>query len=196
MTVISTYNEPELLLRVSQGDEAAFSALFHHWQPFLTTHIYRITESRELAEETVQDVFLKLWMTREALAGIGHFKAYLLTVSRNHALNALKSLMRRLHNQARFEREGAESLFGDDEPANKLQLSLLDEAIESLSARQKEIYLLHRHQRLSYAEIAEKLGIGRESVKTHLQLAVRSITKHVKQRLALLILLLEAWHLP
>jgi DNA-directed RNA polymerase specialized sigma24 family protein len=57
--------EKELLLNVANGDEHAFSELFNTHHHAFGTHIYRITGSVELAEEVVQDVFLKIWMSRE-----------------------------------------------------------------------------------------------------------------------------------
>lgn len=191
MTPTETYNEKELLSLVAAGDEAAFAKLFHQWQGFLSTHIFRITESRSITEEIIQDVFLKLWMTRESLNNIDNFKAWLLVVSRNHALNALRSLMRRMEQLHEFEQTFASGTKEEDDLEEKIRYTLIDEAIDHLPVRRKEIYLLHRHERLTYAEIADKLGIGKESVKTHLQLAVRSISEYVKKRTFLLILLLE-----
>ncbi|SHL13385.1 RNA polymerase sigma-70 factor, ECF subfamily [Chitinophaga jiangningensis] len=190
MSVTTTYDEASVLQQIAAGDESAFSAFFHHWQPYLATHIYRITESAHLAEEVVQDVFMKIWMTRETLSSVTYIKAYLLTLSRNEALNALKSMMRRLSHEATTENLPP---FEAEEPEQHraFQLTLIDEAIDQLPARQKEVFLLHRHQRLTYAEIAEKLNIGKESVKTHLQLATKAITSHVKGRITVLILLLE-----
>ncbi|NIG54779.1 sigma-70 family RNA polymerase sigma factor [Chitinophaga sp. Cy-1792] len=190
MKITSIYDEATVVRRIAAGDEAAFSAFFHHWQPYLATHIYRITESSQLAEEVVQDVFMKIWMTRESLSSVIYIKAYLLKLSRNEALNALKSIMRRINRE-----DAAEKMLqhdtGESEQHRAFQLTLIDEAIDSLPPRQKEVFLLHRHQRLTYAEIAEKLNIGRESVKTHLQLATKAITSHVKGKITLLILLVE-----
>jgi RNA polymerase sigma-70 factor (ECF subfamily) len=72
-----------------------------------------------------------------------------------------------------------------EEPdSSEAYFSLIDEAVEKLSPRQKEIFVLSRHHKKSYGQIARELGIGKESVKTHLGLAVKHITHHVKARLA------------
>jgi DNA-directed RNA polymerase specialized sigma24 family protein len=60
--------------------------LFAAYHQRLGVHIFRITQSTELAEEMVQDVFMKIWMSRETLANVDNFKAYLFVVSKNHAL--------------------------------------------------------------------------------------------------------------
>lgn len=184
------HTSQELLLRVAEGDEPAFAQLFREWQPFLSTHIYRITESRELTEEIVQDVFLKIWQTRETLSEIQNFKGYLLVVSKNHAINALQKMAREFHNWEKWVKENKSK--GEDEGADPTQLyySLIDEAVDQLSERQKQVYLLHRHQRLTYQQIADQLGIGKESVKTHIELAVKHITGYVKGRIGMAIILL------
>lgn len=182
------HTDEELLQEVAAGDEHSFARLFHEWQPFLYTHIYRITESRELTEEIVQDVFLKIWQTRETLTEIRNFKGYLLVVSKNHALNALKKMARDFQNLDKWARENKPG----EEPEDLRQsyYSLIDEAVDQLSERQKQVYLLHRHQRLTYQQIADELGIGKESVKTHIELAVKHISGYVKGRIGMAIILL------
>ena len=171
---------------MAAGNEQAFTQLFHQWQPFLCTHIYRITESKELAEEIVQDVFLKIWQTRETLSEIQNFKSFLLVVSKNHAINALQKLAREFQNREKWVKEKK-----DDNAPDPTQsyYSLLDEAIDQLTERQRQVYLLHRHERLTYQQIADHLKIGRESVKTHIELAVKHISAYVKGRLAFIVML-------
>lgn len=183
MTIAIRYDEKELLLQVAAGNEAAFTRLFHHWHPFLATHIYRITESVPITEEIVQDVFLKIWEARKTLAEVRNFRSYLLVASKNHALNALQKIAREFRYKEKYWKENqAEPVENPD--GMSVYYSLVDEAIDKLSSRQKEVYLLHYHGRFTCKEIAERLGIGRESVKTHLGLAVAAISKHVNLKLA------------
>ena len=191
MTETPLYNEHELLHRVAQGDEDAFRRLYYQYHPFLATHIFRITDSRELSEEIVQDVFLKIWQTRENLFEIRSFKAYLLVISKNHALNAIKKIAREFSLLSNFTLD-IKTI--ENEDSKSAYYSLLDEAIDNLSTRQKEVYLLSRHERLTYQQIADKIGIGKESVKTHIELAIKNISEYVKKRLsvaALFILFLQ-----
>ena len=191
MTETSLYDEQELLRRVARGDEDAFRRLYYQFQPFLATHIFRITDSRELTEEIIQDVFLKIWQTRENLYEIRSFKAYLLVISKNHALNAIKKIAREFDLLLKYTLENKPA---ESEDYKSAYYSLLDEAIDNLSTRQKEVYLLSRHERLTYQQIAEKRGIGKESVKTHIELAIKNISEYVKKRLsvaALFILFLQ-----
>lgn len=185
MPTSPSYNEHAILKQVAEGSEQAFTKLFNTWQPFLATHIYRITESTVITEEIVQDVFLKIWQTKETLADIRHFKAYLLVVSKNHALNVLQKIARDFALQHQYVHANSVDEVDDNQ---QFYYSLLDEAVDQLSPRQKQIFVLSRHQKQSYLQIAEQLGIGKESVKTHLALAIKHISQHVKSRVALMLL--------
>jgi len=184
-------NEKALLQLVAEGNESAFRQLYYQWQPRLASFIFRITKSRDLSAEIVQDVFLKIWINREILSGIDNFKSYLFIVCRNQALNTLRKVIRDLKQFQDFEKKNQKEIQAGTDDIKIIKLSLVDEAIDHLSTRQKEIYLMHRHERLSYQQIAEKLGIGKESVKTHLELAVKSITKYLKSHMTVLALLIE-----
>ncbi len=185
------HTEKELLARIAAGSEPAFRQLYLEWQPRLASFIFSITQSRELSAEIVQDVFLKIWMTREALSGIDNFKAYLFVVSRNQAINAFRKTMREIRQLEELEAAMSTPAEPSVDEVHDVRLSLIDESIDQLSPRQKEIYLLHRHEGLTYQQIADKLGIGKESVKTHLSQAVKAISRYLKNRLDLLALLIE-----
>ena len=187
----SANTERDLLAQVAAGSEPAFRQLYLEWQPQLASFIFSITKSRELSAEIVQDVFLKIWMSREALNGIENFKAYLFVVSKNQAINAFRKTMREIRQLEELEKtiQYPENAVIDEE--HELRLSLIDESINRLSPRQKEIYLLHRHEGYTYQQIADKLGIGKESVKTHLSQAVKAISNYLQNRLDLLALLIE-----
>ena len=88
--MLNFHKESELLQNVSTGSSKAFRSLYFQWEPTLSSFIFQITKSKELTSEIVQDVFLKIWMTRESLQEVKNFKAYLYVVSKNQAINALK----------------------------------------------------------------------------------------------------------
>lgn len=191
MSAQQSYNEHTVLLNVSKGDEDAFCLLYKKWQPQLSSFIFKITASKELTAELVQDIFLKIWMSRETLSEIENFKSYLYVISRNQAINVFKKTTKEFKRFTELADIHPSEVQSEEDRTEFERLCLVDEAIDTLSPRQKEVYLLHRHQRLTYKEIAKKLGIGTESVKTHINLAVKSITAFLKGRMALLLLLIE-----
>tara|TARA_R110002124_G_scaffold280554_1_gene453922 strand:- start:1177 stop:1761 length:585 start_codon:yes stop_codon:yes gene_type:complete len=174
------YDEGELLSQIAAHNEAAFGKLFHRYHHQLGTFIFNLTKSHELSEEVVQDVFLKIWINRKDLKEINNFKAYLFTVSKNHALNCLKKVARENTLTSIVETDLIPERT-DEWPENELY-NLLDEAIDHLPPQQKKVYLLSRHERMKYNDIALQLNLSRETVKKYLQLASESITSYIKSR--------------
>ncbi len=184
-----SYTEKELLLEVAAGNEQAFRVLFEKYHHLLGAHIFRIIRSHELAEEITQDIFLKLWMSRETLAEIRDIKAYLFTISRNAALNSLKSIARERNVFAKTDWERLEtSISLEAEEPN--YYGLLDEAIDALPPQQQKVYILSRREHMKYSDISKQLSLSKETVKKYLQLATESITKYILQKISIDLLLL------
>lgn len=177
MLVLPLYEERELLCRVAKGEEAAFGILFHAYHQRLGAYIYRLTESFPATEEIVQDVFVKIWLKRATLSAVDHFDAYLFTAARNHAFNYLRKLARERAHQASLPVEEIPVETPVEEPDERVVL--LEQAISHLPRQQKNVYLLHRRQGLSHAEIAVHLHLSVETVKKHMSLALRSIRDYL-----------------
>jgi RNA polymerase sigma-70 factor (family 1) len=190
MSLHDSVAENELLLQVACGSEQAFRQLFMRYHQWLISHIFRLTGSMAQAEEVAQDVFLKLWMNREVLAGIHKFKPYLFVLSRNHAVNVLKATIKERMRRQEWEKEHAlQPLNNEDEPT-VTRYTLLDEAIDQLPLQQRKVYLLSRYEQLTYTEIGDKMNISRETVKKYIQIAIASITAFMKRKIAEVELLL------
>lgn len=181
--------ERELLLRVANGDETAFRNLYDMYHQLLATYIFRLTRSLSETEEIVHDVFLKLWMSRESLSAIENARAYLFVVSRNHALNVVNRRMKELLKRQEWISDTKNSLSvpGDHEESSH---SIIDKAIDQLPPQQKKVFLLSRHEGLTYHEIASNMGISRETVKTYLKHATTSITKYIRKNIEISLLII------
>jgi RNA polymerase sigma-70 factor (family 1) len=177
----STYNLPLLLLKVSEADEQAFACLFKTYSNQLSDFILRLTESEQLTQEIVQDVFLKIWVNRRSLPAINCFNAYLFTIARNHAFNCLKQIAR----EKNRKREWVNSVLSlavhnSEETIGSDSGKLIDEAIELLPPRQKNVYLMSRLEGIRQEEIAKQLNISLETVKKHMVLALRFLKNHLR----------------
>ena len=192
MSEMVSISERHLLAKVALGDEHAFSELFYAYHQQLGTHIYRITDSVELAEEVVQDVFLKIWLGRETLATIKNFRAYLYVISKNHALNCLRKLAKERIQQMTIEEESLALTMADNNDPDSYY-TLLDEAINHLPPQQQKVYLLSRHNRLKYDEIASQMGLSRETVKKYLQASTLSITNFLHSNIDIPLIILAAF---
>lgn len=183
--------ERTLLMQIAEGNEDAFSKLFYRYYQQLGAFIFRITESMPLAEEITQDVFMKIWMARESLVEVKSFKAYLFVVSKNYALNSLRTMAKERTNKMDWE-SASESLCAlpaNTEVNNHHYYSLIDTAINRLPPQQQKVYLMSRHKKFKYAEIADELQISKETVKKYIQLAVASITEFVRLHINEIVLL-------
>jgi RNA polymerase sigma-70 factor (family 1) len=169
-------SENEWLRQVANGNEAAFARLFAHYSPWVYATSLRLTESSELAEEIVQDVFMKIWLNRSGLPEINRFADYLFIIARNQSFTAMRRLIRRhgilgdltKGNEAEDNATDAEILYKDYQ-------SVLQEAISRLPSRQNEVYKLCKQKGLKKEEAARLLGISPHTVKIHLKEALRSI---------------------
>jgi RNA polymerase sigma-70 factor (family 1) len=190
---LSTNEVKALLLRTSEGDENAFAQLFKAYYNLLADYILRITESRQLTQEIVQDVFLKIWINRHSLAAIDCFKAYLLVVARNHAFNCLKQMAREKSRKKEWEHTVLQlALHAEDEPRGKDTGQLIDEAVELLPPQQKNVYILSRREGIPQETIAKKLNISHQTVKKHMVLALRFVRNHLRSNTNLFLLFVTA----
>ncbi len=176
-------DEVELIKRVAAGDERAFRQLYVQYHQVLRTHVFRLTESTDLADEVVQDVFLKVWHGREKLEAVTNFGGYLFILSKNLTIDLLRKHVRQTILARKWEQEetNAAASAAQEEPTD-LYHALLDEAIDQLPPQQKRAYILSRHEQLKYAEIAAEMNISRETVKTYLQLAITSIKTYIRKK--------------
>lgn len=182
------YEENEVLRQVAHGDEKAFRFLFNKYHQKLGAHILRLTRSHEMAEEIVQDVFLKIWINRESLTGVQNFQAYLYVMSKNHALNCLKKVASEKMVATDFDEVGFD-IENEDSGEDNDRYILIDEAIDHLPPQQRQVYLLSRHERLRYTEIAARLNLSKETVKKYLQISSESIRSYIHKKLVISLLI-------
>ena len=178
----SQADERALLLLVAEGNERAFRLLFDNHHQRLGAHIFHLTKSHEMAEEVVQDVFLKIWTNRGSLSEVQNFHAYLYVISKNHALNCLKKLARERIDMAELELH-EHILLSEDSTDDNSRYLLIDEAIDQLPPQQQRVYLMSRHDRFKQSQIAEELNLSRETVKKYLKIASESITGYIRKKL-------------
>ena len=171
-------DESELLARLREGNDSAFDAIFREQYPGLVVIATRLLGERALAEEIAQDVMLELWRRRETLVLTGPIRAYLQQATRNRALNRLR--------QARTAQRGEVYVRGPSEsPAadsraisSELSIAVVH-AIASLSEPQREVFEMNRQRGLTYAEIAELLGISVKSVEARMGRALKQLREQL-----------------
>ena len=169
----SLMDERELLVRLRQGDDAAYETIFRQWYAPLVATTAALLRDRGPAEEVVQDVLLELWRRRESLQFETSLRAYLFQASRNRALNYI----RRQRVEARGESTivaGMPTPEAADSEAREAELNIaIQSAIAGLPDRCREVFELSRIQGMKYSEIATELGISVKTVEAQMGKALR-----------------------
>ncbi|MBC7921841.1 MAG: RNA polymerase sigma-70 factor [Ferruginibacter sp.] len=189
--------ESSLVARVVSGDEQAFKDLFFIYKHKLYGYCLRYVKSAAMAEDLVQEAFMKVWEHRHQLDPQQSFGAYLFRITRNHLLNCLK----RVAYQEAFVKHAAaqrDCLHHQTEwaviSADYEQLAV--QAIARLPRQRQLIFQMSRQDGLSHEEIARILNISTNTVKVQIHRALKTIRRyfqlHTDLNLSLLLLLLNA----
>lgn len=175
---------PNTIAKLQRGDDRAFEAVFRSYYAPLASFAFRYVRDPAAAEDLVQDVFAALWSARGRLEIKTSLRAYLYAAVRNRALNIRK------HDAVVEDWELDESL--DDvrelhpvppQPDQLLDQKMLDarlsEAFDTLPDRQAQVMRLRWREELSYAEIAEVVGISVKGVEKHLSRGLAALRKQL-----------------
>lgn len=173
-----TGQETSLYLQLTaEGDEKAFERLFvlHKDRVFEVALLY--TESRVLAEEILQDIFVQVWRKRADLPTIADFTSWLFILTRNRCFNVLRDLARARSN-SKILQEDQPEVAGEGADARLLSSEaerLVAKAMELLTPAQRLAFELFKLKGLSREETAKEMGISPNTVKVHLLQAMRII---------------------
>ena len=181
-------SEKDIIEGIVKGNENSFAQLYLQYKDKVYAISLRLCMSAEVAEDMVQEIFLKVWLNRDNLSEVAHFRAYLYTLSRNHIIRYLKKLSREIkempYNSATATATDADLRLIDAE-----YQAVFQRAIQSLPPQQAAVFKLSREHGYKRDEIALQLQISPDTVKTHLSKAIKNIRAFCLARLDLLLLL-------
>jgi RNA polymerase sigma-70 factor (ECF subfamily) len=172
--------EIELFERIKQSDENAFETLFYSYYKYLCLYASKIIQDDDSAEEIVQDLFVKLWEKREQLNIETSIKNYLFRSVKNLCINYIQHNKTKLRYAQKIISE-VENNYSDDDNFTEIELSQkIEESINSLPEKRKEIFRLSRQDGFKYHEIATKLNISIKTVETQMSLAIKTLREKLK----------------
>jgi len=162
-------DDETLLLLISKGDRAAFSYLYNYYGNNLLRFVSSLCFSKEISEEIVQDLFLKIWLHRENLVNVTGIKPYLYRSAKNLLLNHIRALQKeaRIFDVVKVNPLQAINYVEDEIIYNEFY-GLAQTAIDLLPLKRKLIFKMHHDEALSLDEISEKLAISKSVVKKQL----------------------------
>lgn len=175
------YNDRELFLLIAGGDEAAFRQLFQSYAPQLQPVILHLTKNPSVADDIIQETFLRLWISRDKLPEIEHPRSWILRIVFHQSFSWLRR--QAVHHKAldAMSLQPAAGISTEEEVIYHSIVKTIAEAVQQLPAQAKRIYLLSREKGLKIPEIAQELGLSPHTVKNSLVRSLRSIREFLEQ---------------
>jgi RNA polymerase sigma-70 factor (ECF subfamily) len=171
-----------LLRRIGQGDETALAALYAEYSGQVYSLALYVLRNPVLAQEVVQDTFLKLWQNPAAYAPErGEFGSWLLTVARYTAIDRLRREVRRAGRDSVLPDTLATEA-GDEAVEARLVGEHLRTLLAHLSQEQRQVVELAYFYGLTHSELAQQLALPLGTVKTRLRLALQKLKELVKRQ--------------
>jgi RNA polymerase sigma-70 factor (ECF subfamily) len=189
-------SDQELIRRIQSHNADALELFFARYRELMYRHVVRIVRNEAMAEDLVQEIFLRVWTHAEQWDGRGSVKAWLYRIGTNLALNQLRSVRRR-------RQESLEMFTGEANTEDELSIpgwlmdaSALDpeatletterrrlfrHLVETLPEEKREVFRLIYETRLEIQAVAETLGISVGTVKSRLHYGKKQLAHEWKQ---------------
>lgn len=193
---ISELNDEALFALIEKGDERAFTQAYDRYHKLLYVLAYRYLMNVNMAEDVVQHVFSRLWEFRTELRVGISLKNYLFTMTKNHVLNLIRnenSAITKNYEMAQSVPAYEDNLMEDLE--KKELMSNFYKAVDMLPVQKREICLMKVREELTNQEIAERMKLSVNTVKTHYSEALKLLRVHLRKMLIIVTALTLLRHL-
>lgn len=178
-------NNDFLYAIAEKNNEPAFDELIKVYFSGLLSFAISIVKDRHIAEEVVEDVFVKLWENRKILPSIKNLSHYLYISTKNTCLNTIKNKSYAYYkNKVNLEDIGdADAYYFSNEEDNLISkdaLEKINEAISKLPPRCKLIFRLVKEDNLKYSEVSQLLNISMKTVENQMNIAIKKFAEIIK----------------
>jgi RNA polymerase sigma-70 factor (ECF subfamily) len=184
--------DAEIMLAVAAGDEAGYNYLVTKYHRQIIHFLYRMVHNEAIAEELAQEVFLRVYRSRESYRAEAKFSTWLYRIATNLAVNHARDTKNErtaqiLELDAPDEESGSTPEVADDDP-NVEQSMLRDERmaairrqVAALPERQRMAVLMHKYQEMDYRQIGEVLKLSESATKSLLFRAYQTLRERLKE---------------
>lgn len=185
-------SDAAIMLRVAAGDEAGFNYLVGKYHRSMINFLYRMVHNQAVAEELAQEVFLRVYRSRESYRAEAKFTTWLYRIATNLAVNHARDTKHERAAQNVYldvpdEETGTTPEVADDEP-NVEQRLLRDERmgairkhVMALPERQRMAVVMHKYQGLDYRQIGDVLKLSESATKSLLFRAYQTLRDRLKE---------------
>ena len=190
--VLEMLSDADVMLRVAAGDDTAFDYLVEKYRRPMISFMYRMTRNQAVAEELAQEVFLRVYRSRQSYTATAKFTTWLYRIATNLAVNHARDT----------KHERPENTVNIDEPDNdtgltvdvadaglnaeqnilrRERLAAIRRQVEALPERQRMAVLMHKYQNMDYKQIAAVLKLSESATKSLLFRAYETLRETLKQ---------------
>ena len=179
--VITSLNTEEIIRRLKREDKSAMDELFQYYYPRLYHFSKSILKIENEIDDTLQDVFVKIWLNRHKISSAETFNSYIFTITKNEVLNLIRSNLRdHSFKEELFLRSVAEEYQTPNSVEFNEIKAGIDKIVESLPEKRKQVFILSRTEGLSNKEIAQQMNISEKTVEDHVTHAIKHLKKTMK----------------
>ncbi|MGO9516586.1 MAG: RNA polymerase sigma factor [Candidatus Korobacteraceae bacterium] len=190
--LLEMLSDAEVMLRVAAGDDGAFDYLVEKYRRSMISFMYRMTHNQAVAEELAQEVFLRVYRSRQTYAASAKFTTWLYRIATNLAVNhARDTKHERPENIVSIDEPDTETGLTVDVPDGSLnaeqtilrreRLAAIRRHVEALPERQRMAVIMHKYQNMDYKQIAAVLKLSESATKSLLFRAYETLRETLKQ---------------
>ena len=180
MTYDSSYDEKELLLLLSKDDETAFEKIYSLYSARLFGYLINLLKSETLAQEVLQDVFMKIWNNRQNINAEKSFRSYLFRIAENSVYDLFRKAARDKKLKAEIISRACEYYEHVEEQLfTKENLHLIQHAIDALPPQRRLVFRLCKLEGKSYSEVSRLLGISTSTISDHIVKATKFLRAYL-----------------
>ena len=188
---LSGLDDAQVMLRVRDGDDAAFNYLVERYRRAMISFMYRMVHNAAIAEELAQEVFLRVYRSRANYSADAKFTTWLYRIATNLAVNhARDNKHERPEVKASLDETDEETGLSLDvadarpnieqEILRRERLHAIRKHVEALPERQRMAVMMHKYQELDYRQIAEVLHLSESATKSLLFRAYETLRENLK----------------
>jgi RNA polymerase sigma-70 factor, ECF subfamily len=185
-------SDAQVMLRVKAGDQSAFDYLVQKYRRPMLSFMYRMAHNTAIAEDLAQEVFLRVYRSRENYEASAKFTTWLYRIASNLAVNhARDTRHERPENTVSLDEPDQEtglamdvadgSLTAEEAIVRRERLAAIRQRVQALPERQRVAVIMHKYQQMDYRQIAEVLKLSESAIKSLLFRAYETLRVQLKE---------------
>jgi len=185
-------SDAQVMLRVEAGDQSAFEYLVQKYRRPMLSFMYRMAHNTAAAEDLAQEVFLRVYRSRESYEASAKFTTWLYRIASNLAVNhARDTRHQRPETTVSLDEPDQETGLTMDVPDSSLtaeeaivrreRLAAIRQRVQALPERQRIAVVMHKYQQMDYRQIAEVLKLSESAIKSLLFRAYETLRVQLKE---------------